>query len=233
MVQRQFAPSRRAGLLTVAGLVLAGLALQAQSSLPSDLFDAQFGAESEPVSGSGDPWPVPRDERSRRIMDEAAWVYSGMIWGFQFSYTPYDKLRGIPERFDLVSLGSLKTDDPRLTMGASREDSTGSIAFVRYSPIPEEEARVLSYGAEPWRSSQGIGRADYLLGSSGHRAAYEDGLRVAVRSLLQLLEPNKPRLVRGRVVFERVPTMGLIDGFYTSQVRVRVEVSEILRYEVY
>jgi len=206
---------------------------EAQSDYAPSSFRAEFWAESQPVSGSGDPWPVPPEERARRIQEEAAWVYSGMIWGFEFSYTPYDKVRRIDERFELTSLGSIRADDERLSFGPAKVKDEETRAFVAYRPLPAEEARVESYSGEPWRSSQGIGRADYILGWKGHRASYEDGLREAVRELLRLIEPNKPRLVRGRVVFERVPPLALDGGFYTCQVRVRVEVSEIQRYEVY
>jgi hypothetical protein len=90
-----------------------------------------------------------------------------------------------------------------------------------------------SYMQDPWKGSQGVGKADMNLGVKGRRAAYEDALRLAVRAYLQGLEPNKPRLVRGRVVFERPPTMALMGGYYTAQVRARVMVLEIQRYTLY
>ncbi|MDA8427559.1 MAG: hypothetical protein M0Z80_15640, partial [Treponema sp.] len=167
------------------------------------------------------------------LLDEAAWVYSGMIWGFSFSYTPYDKVRGIAERFDLASLGSLKAGDPRLVLGRTRTESGMTRAFVTYRPSPDEEQRVSSYAEEPWQSSQGIGRADYLLGWKAHRASLEDGLREAVRSYLRMVVPNKPRRVLGRVVFERVPSLSIAEGVYTSQVRARIEVLDVMPYEVY
>ncbi len=70
-------------------------------------------------------------------------------------------------------------------------------------------------------------------GLAGRRAAYEDGLRAALRSLLQGLEPNKPRLVRGRVAFDRPPSMSIQGGFYTAQLRARAMVIEVLPYKVY
>jgi hypothetical protein len=214
-------------------LAVRGPAALAQSDDGAGRFRAQFWAEVEPVSDVGEPWPVPPEERERRLLEEAAWIYSGMIWGFEFSYTPYDKVRGIAERFELKSLGSLKADDPHLELGRTRTEALMTRAFVTYRPTADEEQRVSTYAEDPWQSSQGIGRADYLLGWKAHRAAYEDGLREAVRSLLRLIEPNKPRRVRGRVVFERAPALSIAGGVYTSQVRARIEVSQILRYEVY
>jgi hypothetical protein len=71
------------------------------------------------------------------------------------------------------------------------------------------------------------------LGLKGRRAAYEDGLRAALRSLLQGLVSNKPRLVRGRVVFDRPPSMSIQGGYYTAQLRARAMLIEVLPYKVY
>ena len=47
------------------------------------------------------------------------------------------------------------------------------------------------------------------------------------------MEPNKPRLVKGRVALERAPIMAIRDGYYTVSVRARVMVIEVLPYKVY
>lgn len=220
-------------VLIAALLACLGSLAAAQDDEGASRFRAEFWAELEPVSDVGDPWPVPPEERARRLLSEAAWIYAGMIWGFSFSYTPYDRTRGIAERFELTSLGSLVAGDPRLVLGRTRTVANITRAFVTYHPTPDEEARVSSYAEEPWQSCQGIGRADYLLGWKAHRASFEDGLRAAVREYLRLVIPNKPRRVLGRVVFTRVPVLSLADGIYTSQVRARVEVQDVQAYEVY
>jgi hypothetical protein len=214
----------------------------AQSSV-RELLRAEFWADIEPVAGVGDEWPVTPELARQRILEEAAWVYGGMIWGFDFRYTPYDKTRAIPERFEIESLGTLKPEllsfaagDRPMSDRSMSDSSSGADeyrAFVEYKPDQSLSALMAGYAQEPWKSCQGIGRADMSLGVKGRRAAYEDGLRAALRSYLQSVEPNKPRLVKGRVAFERPPALAILGGFYTAQLRARVMVIESVPYKIY
>ncbi|MBL8967144.1 MAG: hypothetical protein JNG85_09045, partial [Spirochaetaceae bacterium] len=86
---------------------------------------------------------------------------------------------------------------------------------------------------KPWRNAQGRGGAELVLGVQGRRAAYEDAARAGVRELLRGLEANKPRLVRGRLVFAEPPRVAVVGGRYVVSARLRVEVVEVLSYGVY
>lgn len=206
-----------------------------------DLLRSVFWADVEPVAGVGEEWPVSPDEAHKRLLAEAAWVFGGMIWGFEFSYTPFDKTRAIQERFDLEPIESLPADAPVLSNeappnSAPRPSAIGPVdlySYAEYRPGPALVALMKSYADDPWKSSQGIGKTDMNLGVKGRRAAYVDGLRAAVRAYLQALEPNKPRLVKGRVVFDRPPSLAIIGGMYTARVRVRLMVIEAIPYKIY
>jgi hypothetical protein len=198
-----------------------------------ELLRAEFWADLAPVAGVGEEWPVSPETARTRVLDEAAWVYGGMIWGFEFRYTPYDKTRGIAERFELESLGGLEPGLLSLAPGAKAKGADEYRSFVEYRPDASLASLMASYAQKPWVSCQGIGKADMILGVKGRRAAYEDGLREALRSYLRSVEPNKPRLVRGRIVFERPPGMMILNGAYTAQLRARAMVIETIPYKVY
>jgi hypothetical protein len=210
----------------------AALDAVAQDSV-RELLRAEFWTDVEPVAGVGDEWPVTPELARQRILEEAAWVYGGMIWGFDFSYTPYDKARAIPERFEIESLGALKLELLSIAAGAYPKSADEYRAFVEYRPAPALSALMASYAQEPWKSCQGIGRADMVLGVKGRRAAYEDGLRAALRGYLQSALPNKPRLVKGRIAFERAPSLAILGGSYTVQLRARAMVTESIPYKIY
>jgi hypothetical protein len=217
---------------------IAPCAAQSPGLAGKELLRSEFWAESYPVAETGEAWPVSPDEARGRIRDEAAWVFGGMIWGFEFAYTPYDKTRALQERFDITPIGTLDPGELALAPGASpaadRAGSAGELrSFVEFRPGAALVSLMEGYANEPWKGGQGTGRADMNMGVKGRRAAYVDGLRAAVRSLLQGLEPNKPRLVRGRVAFVRPPSMAIIDGYYTARVRVRVMVIEVIPYVIY
>jgi hypothetical protein len=224
---------RLLGLALSICLVMAPAAAQASDMGDRALLRAEFWTDLEPVAAVGEEWPVSPETARARILDEAAWVYGGMIWGFEFRYTPYDKTRAIPERFEIESLGALRPESLSFAAGARASSGDEMRTYVEYRPESALVSLMGSYAREPWKGSQGIGKADMNLGVKGRRAAYEDGLRAAVRSFLQGLEPNKPRLVRGRVVLDRPPSMSILGGQYTAQLRARVMVLEFVPYKVY
>jgi hypothetical protein len=224
--------ARRRIAALAAALALCAWPAAAEGSV-RELLRAEFWADVEPVAGVGDEWPVTPETARKRILDEAAWVFGGMIWGFEYRYTPYDKARGIAERFEIESLGGLKPELLSLAPGARRKTADEHRAFVEYRPDEALCALMSSYARAPWTGCQGIGRADMILGVKGRRAAYEDALREALRSYLRSVEPNKPRLVRGRVAFERPPDMAILNGCYTAQLRARAMVLETVPYKLY
>jgi hypothetical protein len=215
--------------------VFLALALQptASAQAPGAALRAEFWADREPVSKEGDPWPVTPEIARQRILDEAAWAFSGVVYGFEYSYTPYDKTRGLEERFELSALGSIGPESLTLKGGAKARSDYEIRTYVEYAPDEPQADLMETYKREPWKSSQGIGRADVLRGVDGRGEAYRDALRAAVRAFLQGLEPNKPRLAKGRVAFERPPSLSVADGYYVVQARVRVMSTEVIPYALY
>lgn len=194
---------------------------------------AEIWVETEPVSASGDPWPVPPQELERRLRAEAAWIFGGMIKGFEFAYAPSDKVRGIAELFVLRSLGG---PDPSalVALKPAQASARGTMrSSFECAVDPIAAAALDSFSREPWKSSQGRGRADLLGGHPAKFAAYEDALREAVRELARSLEANKPRSVRGRVVLSAPPSIHIEAGEYRVQARVRIAIEEIVPYRMY
>jgi hypothetical protein len=220
-------------LLVGAGQGASSCAAQSWAPTGKELLRSEFWADIEPVAGVGEEWPVTPGEARSRILAEAAWVFGGMIWGFDFRYTPFDKARAIAERFELTPIQTLAPSSLRLAPGARASAADALYALAEYRPDAALVDLMGDYASDPWKGAQGTGKADMSLGVKGRRAAYEDGLRAAVRSLLQGREPNKPRLATGRVVFDRPPSMAIVGGYYTAQVRARAMVIEVVPYRVY
>lgn len=220
-------PSATLFLAIALGLLAAGGA----SGEP--LLRGDFWAELEPVPQEGEPWPLPMEVAAERLVEEAAYVFSGMVSGFEFAYTPLDRARGLEESFALRPVGVLSRGDPRLRPGKARIEAGRLVGPVEFVADPSDALELEGYGREPWKSAQGRGYAELVLGWKGRRAAYEEAAREAARSLLRLLEPNKPRLVRGRLVFAAPPRVAIVDGRYAVTARCRVEVTEVLSYGAY
>lgn len=227
----RFCSIAAAGLLVAATLALP-VAAQASSPPPGSL-RAEFWTDLDGVPQSGDPWPLPLTVAAGRLAEEAAWVFAGQVWGFEFEWTPLDRTRHIEEAFGMKPSGSIPKGDPRLAPEDSHVDGRRLVAYVSYNPTASESGLLASYGRSPWKSAQGTGYGDYLLGYRGRRMAYEDAARAAIRELLRSLEPNKPRRVRGRIVFASTPRIAVADGVYRVEARFRIELTEVEEYGLY
>ena len=230
----RFRPVAAAWLLVAAALAAPAAPAAAQASFPpAGALRAEFWTDLDGVPQSGDPWPLPLAVAASRLAEEAAWVFAGQVWGFEFEWTPLDRTRHIEESFSMKPSGSIPKGDPRLAPEDSRVEGQRLLAYVSYDPTSSEAGLIASYARSPWKSAQGTGMGDYLRGYQGRRLAYEDAARAAIRDLLRGLEPNKPRRVKGRIVFASTPRIAVADGTYKVEARFRIEVTEVLEYGLY
>jgi len=212
-------------------LGLAPLCAQEAGELP---FRGEFWAEFHAVPAHGEEnWPPDSATVKGRLLSEAAYVFGGMSGGFDFEWVPPDSARGIAERFVLKPRLVLDARDPRILPEAPRYSGTDLFAYVSYMPDENEKLDIAAYRLDPWRSANGVGLADFINGYPGRRMAYEDAARDAVRSLLQSLSVNKPRRVRGRIVFSAIPRIVLSNSFYRVYLKARIQISEVQNYELY
>ncbi|MBL8968054.1 MAG: hypothetical protein JNG85_13700, partial [Spirochaetaceae bacterium] len=98
------------------------------------ILGGEFWAELEPVPQEGDPWPLTSEDAALRLVEEAAFVFAGMVSGFEFDYTPLDRVRGLEERFAMKPLGHVPRGDPRLVPGAARVEGERVIGRVEFRP---------------------------------------------------------------------------------------------------
>lgn len=224
---------------SIRGPVLLGLCLclvlgaAPAAAQEGNRFRAEFWSSLEGIPQTGDPWPLPLAVAAERLANEAAWVFAGEIWGFAFEWTPSDKARGLADSFRLEALGSIPKGDPRLHADPARMADGRLLAYVAWRPNETEQGLVAASGKSPWLSVQGSGKGLYQRGEEGRREAFDEAAKAALRELLRSLEPNKPRRVRGRMVFTSPPRVGLVDGAWFVQARYRVEVQEVQAYGVY
>jgi hypothetical protein len=231
-------PLRSAGLVRAAA-VLVGL-LSAQSLVCQDVvLRAEFWAESEPVeilpaeiTDTAPKVTVP-EEVVRSLLEEGRRVFSGMIWGFEFRYVPYDKARGVAEELEILPLGEIPWGDPRLGTGPTRLTGTQLRAYLEYRPDPSAAARKAAWENATYQSAQGRGSAPLAGGREARRTALDQAAKEALRELLRPVEKNKPREIRGVLAYDGSPRIVITGGTYTAILRIRVKVAEVRRYTVY
>ena len=183
---------------------------------------------------------VPDGEAAAVILEEARWTFAGMIWGFDYSYTPSDKARAIEERFDIKPRSAESTAAMRLHAASVRLDGTVLLVTVEFYPEPPARAELASWKTVS-AAAQGMGSAPILgPGSNGpmgqveaRRAATTVAIREALRSYLRTVTHNKPREVQGSFALCAPPRIFARDGSWVSSVRLYTRVDRILSYGAY
>jgi hypothetical protein len=184
---------------------------------------------------------VPDGEAAAAVLAEATWVFSGMVWGFDYVYTPSDKARSIAELFVIQprSPGALRQSS--LHVAAARLDGTTLFATVEFCLDAAARPEI-----ESWKSvsaaTQGRGMAPAFQGKPGsvaqaqveaRREAVGAAAREALRAWLRGVTHNKPREVRGAFAFASPPRLVIREGSWVASVRLYARVDEIVSYGAY
>jgi hypothetical protein len=200
--------------------------------------------------GVPDPGYVPAltdQAAAEAVRAEGLWLFSGMIHGFDFVYTPSDRARAIADLFEIQPRGSVARATRDFRVDAVRLDGRMLMVDVEYLVPAPERAILASWASVSYRSAQGRGKAsawDRSLSSPGlgeqlpyqvlaRRAAIMDAAREALRDYLRGIEFNKPREIRGSFAFASQPRLLLSGGSWLATVRLRVGVEEIVPYGGY
>lgn len=210
------------------------LALAWAACLPAAARDysalqAEFWVDLDPMGKDG-PRRVSREEAYKDLLEEARFVFSGMIYGFSFSYRPSDAARSSAERFELKPAGQIPWGDGDFEFREFRSDDGTLYLRIRYFP-KEAEIRLL----EAWADNRffdagGTGFGSYYAGNAGRADSIRESCKDAARTVARGLTRNKPSEVQGSLVFSGVPRTLVKAGQYRTECRVRVKMDDIEQY---
>lgn len=173
------------------------------------------------------------NQNEKEILKEAVFLFSGMLYGFNFEYIPGDKRRGVEEVFEINLINTIPRGDPRLKIRGTRyEDSRTWVSFAYY---PDEKMRswimYWSSGSVPVIGGKAEGA--FFEGYSGKEDAVKKGVKEAVRNYMRKREHNKPQKIEGEFAFAAPPVFSYSGGIYTASVKVKMNIKKVSAYKVY
>ena len=193
----------------------------------------ELWTELDPLVADGGVRPVPREVAVRRLLDEAIFVFSGMIYGFRFTYVPADPARRVPEQLDLEPYATIVWGDPRLEILQTWVDRDRLYARVYYTVDEAQTGWFRAWRSAANASASGVGIAPFIAGPSVKPDATRDAVRVAIRNHARSIEPNRPQRVTGAVMITEPPVVGVRVGNYESRLSVLLQIDSVRRYEHY
>ena len=97
--------------------------------------------ELEPLVRIGPgPYPIPVETAEKTLLELSRVLLSAMVYGWDFSYEPGDRVRAVQERFALSPLAEIRWGSPRLRVVDTEVSEVRLWARVSYT-LDDEESR--------------------------------------------------------------------------------------------
>ena len=197
------------------------------------ILSGEFWVELDPFIQTEERYPLSTEDAHRRVLEEAQYVFSGVIYGFTFVYTPSDAVRQVEEIFTLEQVATIPWGDPSLSIVETRVHENLLFAHIRYFPSEHQTRWLRMMESNIHHTSSGRGGASMFLGVGGKFDAIAEATKEAIREHLRPRIYNKPKEVRGKVVFTESPYIIIDAGRYEAKVSVRIDVDEIIPYRIF
>ncbi len=203
---------------------------EALENTPEKLYGT-FWYEAEPMTIEGAQYgPPSQDEAIKEMLEEARFVFSGMIYGFSFVYTPSDKARGVEEVFTLEPAAVIPWGEDGMQIRDTWEEEGIVRVSVSCSLEEHQKLRIQLWAANTFPAARGTGSVYYFAGPTEKITAHKEAMKEAIRGYLRKRIYNKPKEIRGRLVLREVPNCRYASGEYVSTVRIKIDFEEIVEY---
>ena len=175
-----------------------------------------------------------------RIKEVVPFLMEGLVYGWNFVYTPSDKTRGVEEYLEVTPVrGDAAAAGPSTSSGTAGFDIKYSSVWIEnnrfncwvdYTRTPYEIQTYNLWSSIQNPTIQGRGFGDLSLGFEGIKQAAEEALKNAVRDYYRNTIKNKPKEITGRVLLRKTPMIGIDSGRYVIKLDFFLECGTILEY---
>lgn len=212
-----------------------GVAASAHSQdLRNDYFENEFWCELDPmVPEPGQSYPLSKDAAIKQVLTEARFVFSGMVYGFEFDYAPPDSARGVVERFELTPVAQIPWGDSGLSVLGTRVERARFIATLLYVLKPIQEGWKRGWDSNLFPTVSASGQGSYNLGFAAKLDSYNDAIKQAIRDYVRARVYNRPKEITGAVVLRGTPYTVIDSGKYVTTLSMRLRIDKIIPYSVY
>ena len=173
------------------------------------------------------------DYAIKSIKSVSAYLINGMVYGWEFSYTPYDKTRGVKEYFEVKEINPVEEIKSRIEYSSPWIDNNVLNCWCDFTRSEYEIQNYYRWSSIHNAVIQGIGYGSVKDGFEGIKIAAEEALKKAVRSHYRSIIKNKPKEIRGKVLIREEPLIGVDSGRYVINLDFFLECDKIIEYKVF
>ncbi len=187
----------------------------------------------EKTPGRFDGVTPPAMPADRELDELSRYILGGMVFGWNFSYTPGDASRKIAESFTLEPIKAIDERDPRFRILEVTAEFPRLNCWAEFAYDEATLRRQIYWDSVVFKSAKGRGLGNLNDGMAGVKEAYANALKQAVRAYARKIEKNKPKEIRGEALLRETPRLFADEGSFVAEVRVILNVREMIPYGVY
>lgn len=172
-------------------------------------------------------WDPPR----QRLQETARYLMEAAVFGWDVSYTPYDRMRNVEEQFESAPVFVLPSDAVTLTAVERKNDKLCAVAA--YTMSPDRAQWYNQWKGVQYRTFGGAGDGDSTKELTGFSQAIQNAVKEAVRAYGRSIKKNKPKEICALIRLAGQPRITLKSGAYHAELKVRIYIKEVVPYTVY
>ncbi len=171
------------------------------------------------------------DHAIRQMKKLTPFLMNGMVYGWEFDYTPGDRLRNVSEYFEIKEIHSFDKEAKKIHYEQPWFDESKVHCWANFE---RDDAMVQSWNQ--WADTKnprilGLGGGKVSKGFEGIQDAAKNAVKDAVRTYYRKILRNKPKQITGRVLVNKIPAILINSGEYQLQLDFFLESGIIKQYQ--
>jgi hypothetical protein len=218
----------------IALTVLSISLLPAQETLRGEVW-----VDLEPAyeSFAGQVSPLDDETARRRVLEEAALLFAGMIYGWSFDYDIGEVARKSVEKIDLYPQGIIPFGDAGLLVTDAYVHQMRLYIWADYRLSFEQSRRFHYWKSGTIMSVQANGHSQLYNYEENwlvpKQTALEDAVRAGIRAVLRANERNRPKEAHGYISLATFPHYRIDSGEWFVSARFRLKITDIIPFGAY
>lgn len=168
-----------------------------------------------------------------RTKELSPFLLSGMIYGFNFEYTPSDKRRNVSEYWDFTLIKEINKNTNQLEYKNPLVEDNKLICWVYCDRTAEQIAEYKHWTSIVYPKVKGIGKVSVEDGFESIKEACSQAAKQAVREYWRTMIKNKPKEISGKLLLVENPRIYIKNGEYVVDLDFFMETDKIISYTYY
>ena len=179
--------------------------------------------------GDGKPFTSPKDALEKIT----SFLIYGMCYGYNFYYTPADKMRGVKEDFRIEKISSMEVKKENIKIKEVRIKYPYVHTWVEYPLGQGEDVFNASWASLTYKSVKGRGDGKRQDEMAGVMTAYTNAIKNALTSYGKKTIKNKPKELRGAFLIKSDPRLFCASGLFKAELELYINIKEIIPYQAF